>query len=568
MVKKTLHPSFTVILLGLILFLPCISQAEPKNLIFCIGDGMGPQQVKAAGVYLYGEPNKLSFESLPYSGVLTTRSADNAITDSAAAGTALATGTKVNNGVISTRIPGDGKELQTLLEFYKAGGRSTGLITTSYLTDATPSAFGAHESSRNNTSQIANDFLLQTQVNVLMGGGGNGMTAQAFRDAGYTVVTDAVGLLAVDTENTYWLSGQFGSGQMRYEADGIGDQPHLSEMALIALNILQKDPNGFFLMVEGGNIDHAGHSSLLRTNIFETIEFSDTVQLVLEWAAERDDTLVLVTADHETGGLNVVTNNGAGILPTVTWSGGGQHTAANVPVFAVGVNSEAIDGIMDNTDMFGFCTATHGLGAWLPDPADGAVNPALSAILRWAPQGEAYSHDIYFGDNFDDVNDGAVDVFLGNKSDRALTVGLVDSVYPAALVPGETYYWRIDEVNELDPNDIIKGQVWNFIVPAITSWNPQPADEETLVDPNVILKWSAGLDASSHRLYFGENYSEVLSGAGDTNKGSILTTTYKPTEALIQGKTYYWRVDEYVGSGRSTKIFTGDIWSFTVKDNL
>jgi alkaline phosphatase len=99
---------------------------------------------------------------------------------------------------------------------------------------------------------------------VLLGGGGNGMTTQNFIDAGYVVVTDANSMLAIDTENTSRLCGQFGSGQMRYEADGIGNQPHLSEMALTALNILDGDSDGFFLMIEGGNIDHAGHSSNLK----------------------------------------------------------------------------------------------------------------------------------------------------------------------------------------------------------------------------------------------------------------------------------------------------------------
>jgi alkaline phosphatase len=565
MAKKSLLRWFPFVLFCLVLFLPYIAQAEPNNVIFLIGDGMGPEQVKAAGMYLNGLPGTLSFESLPYKGELTTGSADNAITDSAGAGTALATGVKVNNGVISKEIPGDSNDLLTLLEFYKARGRVTGLVTTSFMTDATPAAFGAHETSRTNYEQITDDYRFQTQVNILLGGGGNGMTSQKFKDLGYTVVTDAVGLLAVDTNSTYHLSGQFGTGQMKYEADGMGDQPHLSDMALTALNIVDDEPNGFFLMIEGGNIDHAGHSNLTKANIFETVEFNKTVRMILNWAAGRGDTLVLVTADHETGGLKVLTNNGDGNLPTVSWSST-NHTAANVPVYAWGVNAEAIYGIMDNTEMFGVCTATHGPGAWLPEPAEGYVNQSTSVILRWAPKVGAFSHNVYLSTDFSDVNDGAADAFIGNHTERTLSIGLPNSAYPAALVLGNTYYWRIDEVNELDPNDIIKGQVWNFIVPPLTAWNPLPVDAATLVEPDVTLRWSPGFGATARRVYFGDNYSDVLSGTGNTDKGIITATAYDPSGVLIPGKVYYWRIDEMTGVGRNVKTYTGKVWSFTVRN--
>ena len=141
----------SVLVFGLAIGLADTAQAEPKYVIFLIGDGMGPEQVRAAGMYANGEPGTLFFETFPYSGELTTHSADGTITDSAAAGTALATGMKVSNGVISMAIPGDGSELETLLEYSKAQGKSTGLITTCRWNAATPAAFGAHEPSRNNT---------------------------------------------------------------------------------------------------------------------------------------------------------------------------------------------------------------------------------------------------------------------------------------------------------------------------------------------------------------------------------------------------------------------------------
>ncbi len=220
----------------------------------------------------------------------------------------------------------------------KARGKSTGLVTTTTMTHATPACFGAHEPSRQMFEQIADDYWLQTQPNVLFGGGAEGMTIEEFENAGYTVVTDYAGLQALDTENVSMVSGQFGSGYLPYEYDGLESLPHLSEMTATALSILDNEPNGFFLMVEGGRIDHAGHGHDIQRNVLETVEFDNTVQAAMDWAAGRTDTLILVSADHETGGLIVLENNGLGALPTVAWSSD-THTGANVPVYAWGVNA-------------------------------------------------------------------------------------------------------------------------------------------------------------------------------------------------------------------------------------
>ena len=324
---------------------------SPTNVIFCIGDGMGFEKVKAAGMYAYGKVGTLSFEAFPYQGEVTTHSADSPMTDSAAAATAMATGSKVNNGVISTALPGDGSELYTLLEFFRDQGKSTGLVSTTFITHATPAAFGSHEPTRGNLAEIAEDYLNQTRPNVLLGGGGNGMAETAAEAADYTVVTDRDGLFGLDTENVTRVSGQFGDTNLPYEFDGLGDLPHLSEMSAAALEILAKNPAGFFLMIEGGRIDHAGHSNDIERNIYETLEFSRTVQVAFDWANSRTDTLIIVTADHETGGLKVLENNGKGIFPTVSWSTGG-HTTTNIPVYGWGTNAACISGVMDNTDFF------------------------------------------------------------------------------------------------------------------------------------------------------------------------------------------------------------------------
>ncbi|MHC4544218.1 MAG: alkaline phosphatase, partial [Planctomycetota bacterium] len=138
MVRANNWKKVLVLMVVGVIGLTVVAQAEPKNVIFFIGDGMGPEQVKAAGMYAWGAAGTLSFESFPYNGELTTYSANASITDSAAASTALATGVKVDNGVISIAKPGDGSELETLLERFKAQGKSTGLVTTVYVTHATP----------------------------------------------------------------------------------------------------------------------------------------------------------------------------------------------------------------------------------------------------------------------------------------------------------------------------------------------------------------------------------------------------------------------------------------------
>ena len=337
---------------------PCAtltSHAAPiRNVILCIGDGMGPGQVEAAR---YFAGTNLVFEAFPCQSRVTTVAAEGALTDSAAAATALATGPKVADGVISLAIPGDGGELETLLEYFGSLDKSTGLVTTSYLTDATPAGFGAHESSRYNQSGIANGYLWQTRPNVLFGGGGYGLDAAMAQAAGYWVVSNSASLAALRAGADGHVAGLFGNGPLPYVYDGLGDLPELSQMVNVALDVLSKDPDGFFLMVEGGLIDHACHGNDLQRCVTETLAFHAAVQGIVAWSQNRVDTLVLVTADHETGGLTVLTDNGAGVLPDVQWTTTG-HTDTPVPVYGAGVNAGWVTQAVDNVDLHAIALST------------------------------------------------------------------------------------------------------------------------------------------------------------------------------------------------------------------
>lgn len=311
---------------------------------------MGFEQVRAAGMVRAGKSGTLSFESFPHRGSVRTLNAEGGVTDSAASATAMATGAKVGNGVISVALPGSGAPLATVLEILKAEGKRTGLVTTTFVTHATPAAFGSHDPSRANYDGIAADYLYVVRPNVLFGGALH-FPREAAASAGYTVVTDRTGLLGLDTEKESLVSGQFGDDHMPFEADGLGELPHLSEMTRVALRILDNDPDGFFLLVEGGRIDHACHANDIGRSVWETIGFSQAVAEALEWGKDRTDTLIVVTADHETGGLRVIADNGPGALPVVTW-GTTEHTTAEVPIYGWGKNAEPVSGSMENTDVF------------------------------------------------------------------------------------------------------------------------------------------------------------------------------------------------------------------------
>lgn len=193
-----------------------------------------------------------------------------------------------------------------------------------------------------------------------------------------------------------------------------------------------------------------------------------------------------------------------------------------------------------------------------PAPADRAIQPDTWATLTWKPGCFAVSHNIYFSDKLEDVQYSAPAASQGNQVSPYFVVGFPGFPYPNGLVEGTTYYWRIDEVNNANPNSPWKGDIWRFTIPPKKAWKPMPPDKAKLVDPDMDLSWAAGNGAKMHTVYFGDNVDTVTNAAGGAPQ---VTTTYVLNK-LALGKTYYWRVDEF--DGRQT--YKGDIWSFTTGD--
>jgi hypothetical protein len=251
-----------------------------------------------------------------------------------------------------------------------------------------------------------------------------------------------------------------------------------------------------------------------------------------------------------------------------------SESSGNYPErFAIGVWLDPgydlwIDGIIDEVGywdsvltepeiqavMEGSLEYPYALG---PVPKDGALIEQTWVNLSWSQGDFAVSHDVYIGDSFDDVNnaDPAAPTFRGNQSEMTLPIGFPGFPFPDGLVPGTTYYWRIDEVNEADPNSPWKGNVWSFSIPPKTAYSPDPADGAAFVDPNATFVWTPGYGARLHTVYLGDNYDDVGNASGGT---PLAGASYDPG-TLEREKVLYWRVDEFDG----LETYKGDIWSFT-----
>lgn len=361
--KRTLFVFFI-----LFVFCPTTLFADPgqaKNVILFIGDGMGLAHVQTARVFAHGPEGRLNMECLEHFGYVTTYSSSSFITDSAAAGTAIATGHKTGNNIIGQG--GQGQEYESILELAGKMGKATGLVTTTEVTHATPAAFAAHEADRDEAKAIALDYLRGAQPDVLMGGGAWVWPPSLLEEArrlGYSTVFTKRELDTLDFSGVKKLLGLFAHSHMAFALERGSQEPSLGEMTLKALEVLQRDPDGFFLMVEGGRIDHAGHNNDLKRLIHELLDFDETIGMALSKLETSQETLLIVTADHETGGLTIVGPDGhlptKGEMVEVRWATR-SHTAADVPIWAQGPGAEAIKGMMDNTGVFSLIKSAIGI---------------------------------------------------------------------------------------------------------------------------------------------------------------------------------------------------------------
>lgn len=348
---------------------------KAKNIIFMVADGIGLSNVTAARIYKNG-PNgdPLYFETLPNIGYQKTHSNNSTITDSAAAASAWACGEKFNSGEICYHSE-DGTYNSTILELSKHKGKATGLVATSTITHATPAAWGAHVHSRSCETEIARQYIEETEVDVLLGGGmmkfnpsipdGCGTYGDFIMEAeakGYTVVYTESEMEAAVAGGTTKLLGLFtDDGGLTPEKDRYPNikEPRLPKMTSAALDILEKNKRGFFLMVEGSQVDWANHANDLEYQITEMLAFDEAVKVVLDWInahpERKRQTLFIVTSDHETGGFAVTGPKTrlaeAGEFVEDCWSTF-THTAEDTLIWSQGPGSSKLGKSLDNTDLY------------------------------------------------------------------------------------------------------------------------------------------------------------------------------------------------------------------------
>ena len=324
-----------------------------SRVILLIGDGAGTAYWTAAR--FAGAP--LAVERMSTMGLVDTRSASHWITDSAAGATAYAGGLRTFNGAIG--VGPDSLPVPSVLELARDRGWATGIVATSSVTHATPASFVAHASSRSEQFSIASD-LLASHVDVFLGGGArwfdgdtrpDGLDLLSTVRAGYTLVRTGEELQALPLHETLHLAGLFAPDHMPPAAERT---PSLPEMTRAALRVLDHDPDGFFLMVEGSQPDFRGHDHApLDEVVAEMLDFDAAVAEALDYADQHPGTLVVVVADHETGGLAIETKpdslcaSGEAPGPWADYTSTG-HTAQMVPLFAAGAGAQAFGGIHDN----------------------------------------------------------------------------------------------------------------------------------------------------------------------------------------------------------------------------
>lgn len=335
-----------------------IPKGRPRNVIFLIGDGMGVNHVALARHFSVGPDKKLHMERLPVTGLVRTYSANSLVTDSAAAATAMASGIKTDNekiGVSPEKVAYD-----SILERLRGKGWRTGLVATSTITHATPACFAAHVAKRNAEADIASD-MLANHVDVLLGGGRKFWLAKpdGVREDGRNLIEEAAGKGYQVIFNCDQLPGLKPGPVLGLFAEDklttFDPEPSLARMAQTAIELLSSPSRDwfapkpkFFLMIEGSQIDSAAHNNETDNCVRQTLLFDMAVKEAVDFARRDQHTLVIVTADHETGALILKADRQNRIAANWTSK---DHSGADVPIFAFGPGSRNFAGTLNNTDI-------------------------------------------------------------------------------------------------------------------------------------------------------------------------------------------------------------------------
>lgn len=321
---------------------------HPKNVILMIGDGMGVAQIYAGMV---ASKNTLNLERSQFIGFHKNQSADSFVTDSAAGATAFSIGKKAKNGAIG--VDAQDRPQPTILEIAGTHGFSTGLVATCSVTHATPASFVGHQPKRSMMDEIALD-LLKTDVDVFIGGGRSNFNQRkdglnlmdSLKTKGYQIANS---IAEVEQINNGKLAGFLADKEQPRFSKGRGDE--LSRSSKTAINLLNQNEKGFFLMIEGSQIDWGGHANDTEYIVEEMKDFDKVIGEVFDFAAKDGNTLVIITADHETGGLSINGGNTetGEVQASYTTKG---HTGVMIPVLAFGPGAEAFSGFYENTAIF------------------------------------------------------------------------------------------------------------------------------------------------------------------------------------------------------------------------
>ena len=327
--------------------LAAVEEQEVKNIIFLIGDGMG--LASASMMQLENNYEPTIFDSADNIALQKTYSLDNRVTDSAASGTALATGFKTNNTMLG-QLP-DGTNPESLMELAADKGKATGLVVTTYLQHATPGAFYAHVPSRHEYATIS-EQLLASDIDIAIGGGmaffkerynNHKKATKAITESGFTLVES----LDADMSGERILA-------LLADKEIENRTGYLAKATAMAIEHLDNNDNGFVLMVEGSLIDGMGHGNDAKGQQGEMRDFMEAIEVAVAYAREHTDTLVVVTADHETGGLAIISGNADFNLSEqgveYKWATGG-HSGVMVPIYLYGTGAELINGVMENADL-------------------------------------------------------------------------------------------------------------------------------------------------------------------------------------------------------------------------